>query len=61
MRTCLNATSWLFLVLFVCDDILAKLPGARGGSRYVEGWRGFQDADFPTCTIIIQDLKDSKK
>ena len=32
---------------------------SRGGIRYVEG--GFQDIDFPRCTIIMQDLNDSKK
>ena len=28
-----------------------------GGSRYVEGKWGFQDLDFPRCTIIIKTLK----
>ena len=31
----------------------------KGGSRHVEG--GFQDIDFPECTIIIQGIKDAQK
>ena len=47
-------------------SIPKKVVWCRVGSRYVERWwgfrdlQGFQDIDFPKCTIITQDFKDSK-
>ena len=56
-RTCLSS---VFCPLgFMALRTTHRKVGCRGGSRYVEGWWGSQDTDFPRCTRIIQDLKDS--
>ena len=31
-----------------------------GDSKIIQDLQRFQDIDFPKCTIIIQDFKDSK-
>ena len=48
---------------FCFDSSAAASNGIQEGGR-VQGWEsvcwgGFKDIDFPRCTIIFQDLKDS--
>ena len=45
----------------VCH-VVPRVPQESGRVHGWESvcWGGFQDIDFPRCTIILQDLKDSK-